>query len=196
MRLSMAVLLVLACLLTACESVGRSGGSIKDSIKTRSIERERLHDAGAIKAAYDKAGDDADEVILLFLNACLLVEEDKEAGNRAIACLSRENDQWKDEDGPTGVKLSQMASEGWKRIAEDPAIIRSYCGGEGDDFAMADPESVQLSIKETRKVNADSYKFFLWSKGKDNASPVTIRRDGGHWYIDEWSSLQGKVTPG
>ncbi|MCA8911925.1 MAG: hypothetical protein KDB82_09485 [Planctomycetes bacterium] len=192
----MAVLLVLACMLTACESTGRSGSSIKDSIKTRSIERERLHDAAAIKAAYDKAGDDADDVILLFLNACLLVEEDKEAGNRAIAYLSRKNDQWEDKDGPTGVKLSQMAGEGWKRISADPAIIRSYCGGEGADFKMSEPEVVKLSIKDTQKINADSYKFFLWSKGKDNASPVTIRRDGGHWYIDEWSTLQGGVTPG
>jgi hypothetical protein len=190
----MAVLLAVTCLLTACKSTGRSGGSLKDSIRTRSIERERLHDAGAIKAAYDKAGDDADEVILLFLNACLLVEEDKDAGNRAIAYLSRENDQWEDEGGPTGVKLSQMASEGWKRIAADPSIIRSYCGGEGADFKMAKPELVKLSIKDTQKVGSSSYKFFLWSKGKDSASPVTLRRDDGHWYIDEWSTLQGGVS--
>lgn len=179
---------------TACESVGRSGGSIKDSIKTRSIERARLHDAAEIKAAYDKSNGDADEVLLLFLNACLLVEEDKEAGGQAIAYLSRENDQWKDAGSPTGVKLSQAASEGLRRIWEKPEIIRSYCGGDGADFKLADAEVVDLSIKDTQKVNDTTTKYFLWSTGKDNASPVSMRSQGGRWYIDEWSSLQGGVT--
>lgn len=187
-----AVLCVVA--LTACQTTGRSGGSLKDAIKTRSIERARLHDAGEIKAAYDKVNGDPDEVLLLFLNACLLVEEDKDAGNRAIAYLSRDNDQWEDADGPTGVKLSKMAEEGLRRIWEKPEIIRSYCGGDGSDFSMAEPEVVDLSIKDTQEPNSTTTKYFLWSTGKDNASPVSLRSDGGRWYVDEWSSLQGGVT--
>ncbi|MBZ0136205.1 MAG: hypothetical protein K8I27_07525 [Planctomycetes bacterium] len=191
-----ATLVAMVCLLsaTACESVGRSGGSVKDVVSSRSIERARLHSASDIKDAYDSSSGDADEVLLLFLNACLLVEEDKEAGGQAIAYLSRKNDQANDAGSPTGVKLSQMASEGLRRIWERPELIRSYCGGDGADFSMGSPEVVDLSIKDTQKVNDTTRKYFLWSTGKDNASPVSLRSEGGRWYVDEWSSLQTGVT--
>lgn len=167
--------------------------SIKEGITDRSIERARLHDAVELKDAYDAAAGDSDEVLLLFMNSLLLIEEDQVAGYAAAAYMSRPNDQWQDPDGPTGVKPSQMASEGLGRVAKSPEVVRSYTGGAGSGYTMADPENIELTIKETRDTSDDSVKYFIRSAGKDNPSPVAMRRENGKWYIDEWSSIQGGV---
>ena len=187
---SVVLICVAACFLSACKT---TRDSIKDSITDRSIERVRLHDAVELKDAYDAAAGDSDEVLLLFMNALLLIDEDQDAGYAAAAYMSRPNDQWQDPDGPTGVKPSQMASEGMKRVAERPEVVRSYVGGTGSGYKMADPETLELTIEETRELSDDSVKYFVRSAGKDNSSPVAMRRENGRWYIDEWSSIQGGV---
>lgn len=187
---------VCVCFISSCQT-GRSAGgaksSVKESITNRSIERARLHDAKELKDAYDAAAEDSDEALLLFMNALLLVEEDQPAGYAAVAYMSRPNDQWQDAEGPTGVKPSKMAEEGLRRIYERPEIVRSYTGGAGNGYEMADPETVELSIKETRDEASDRVKYFIWSVGKDNASPITLRAENGRWYVDEWSSIQTGV---
>jgi hypothetical protein len=190
------VVCVCLCFVTACQtgrSAGGSKSSIKDSITNRSIERTRLHDAAELKEAHDAAAEDSDEALLLFMNALLLVEEDQTAGYAAVAYMSRPNDQWQDAGGPTGVKPSKMAEEGLRRIRDRPEIVRSYTGGAGSGYKLANPETVKLSIKETRDEASDRVKYFIWSAGKDNASPITLRAENGRWYVDEWSSIQTGV---
>ena len=182
-------------LISACQTGGSRGAksSIKESMTNRSIERARLHDAAELKTAYDSASGDADEVLLLFMNAVLLIEEDKDAGYAAVAYMSRTNDQKSDSKSPTGVMPTQMASEGLRRVWEKPEIGRSYTGGSGSDYKMSAPEVVELSIKETREESSTRVKYFIWSSGKDNASPIALREEGGRWYVDEWSSIQTGV---
>jgi len=189
-------LVACVCFLTACQTGRSASGSksgIADAITNRSIERPRLHDASELKDAYDAAAGDSDEALLLFMNALLLVEEDQEAGYAAVAYMSRPNDQWQDATSPTGVKPSKMAEEGLQRITGKPHVVRSYTGGAGSGYSMSNPETVELSIKETRDEASDRVKYFIWSAGKDNASPITLRAANGRWYVDEWSSIQTGV---
>ncbi|MBK8206839.1 MAG: hypothetical protein IPK87_08570 [Planctomycetes bacterium] len=192
-RAGMFTLIALAVLVTACESTRKIKEDVKNDATKRTIERARVHSAADIKAAYDKEGTDADETLLLFFNALLLIEEDQTAGYAAAAYLSRKNDQWSDPEGPTGVKPSQAASEGMGRIRDNPERARSYTGGKPTDYAVSNSASIVIEIKETRENSSTELKYFVWSSGKDNASPITLRSDGGKWYVDEWSSIQTGV---
>lgn len=192
------VMLAAFCLLalSACQMGGRTASgrsSITDAVTNRTIERERLHSAEEIAAEYDRLGSDSDEVLLLFMNAVLLAEDDKDEANYAIAYLSRANDQWEDADSPTGVRLSKIGEEYLRRVADEPGIARSYVGGTGDGFSMSDPETISIEIKETRDEPNGDVKYFIWSTGKDNASPIRLREGNGKWYVDEWSSIQTGV---
>lgn len=196
-RFAASAMVVAACLLvlSACQTGGRSAGgmSLKDQITKRTIERERLHSAEEIAAAYDELGKDSDDVLLLFMNAVLLAEEDKDEANHAIAYLSRPNDQWEEAESPTGVRLSKMAEEGLRRVSGAPEIARSYVGGHGSGYRMGDPGTITIEIKETRDEPNGDVKYFIWSSGKDNASPIRLREGDGKWYVDEWSSIQTGV---
>ncbi|MCB9893034.1 MAG: hypothetical protein H6839_01130 [Planctomycetes bacterium] len=192
-RICMIALVAVALLATGCESTRKIKDDIKNDATKRTIERARLHSAADLKAAYDKDGGDADEALLLFFNALLLIEEDKDAGFAAAAYMSRPNDQWDDPEGPTGVKPSQMASEGLKRLVQNPEKTRSYTGGKPSDYKMADAEKIVLEIKDTNKISDSEVKFFLWSSGKDNASPVRMKSENGKWYVEEWTSIQTDV---
>ncbi|MCC7509875.1 MAG: hypothetical protein IT464_10905 [Planctomycetes bacterium] len=192
-RTGMFAVIALAVLVTACESTRKIKEDVRNDATKRTIERARVHSAADIKAAYDKEGTDADETLLLFFNALLLIEEDETAGYAAAAYLSRKNDQWSDPKGPTGVKPSQAASEGMRRIRDNPERARSYTGGKPTDYKMANAEAIVIEIKETRENSSTELKYFVWSSGKDNASPITLRSDGGKWYVDEWSSIQTGV---
>lgn len=196
---AIACVVAVSCLMFAasCQTGGRSAaGSVKSDVKAaakeRTIERERLHDAGALAAAYDAEAGDSDAALLLFMNALLLIEEDKDAGYAAAAYMMRKADQWEDANGPTGVKPSKAASEGHRRIWERPEIARSYCGGSGSSYTMSTPGKVKLRIKETRD-ESNGVKYFIWSSGKDNASPIMLKSSGGRWHVDEWSSIQTGV---
>lgn len=192
-RLSWAIVLAGLLLLTACESTRKIKEDIKQDATSRSIEGVRVHSATELKEAYDKNAGDPDEVLLLFMNALLLIEENKDEGYAAGAYMSRSNDQWKDPEGPTGVKPSQAASEGFNRMRDNPTYARSYAGGEPTDYKLTEPEKIVLEIKETRENSDTETKFFIWSSGKDSASPITLRLANGKWYVDEWSSLQTGV---
>ena len=192
-RICTITLVALAVLATSCESTRKVKDDIKADATKRSIERTRLHSAADLKAAYDKSAGDADEALLLFFNALLLIEEDQPAGYAAAAYMSRANDQWEDADGPTGVKPSKMASEGLGRIWENPERTRSYTGGKPSEYKMADPEKIVLEIKDTNNISDGEVKYFLWSSGKDNASPIRLKSGNGKWYVEEWSSIQTGV---
>ncbi|MCA8916946.1 MAG: hypothetical protein KDB90_16265 [Planctomycetes bacterium] len=192
-RICTITLVLMAVLATSCEGTRKLKDDIKADATKRSIERTRLHSAADLKAAYDKDAGDADEALLLFFNALLLIEEDQPAGYAAAAYMSRPNDQWDDPDGPTGVKPSQMASEGLKRLVQNPEKTRSYTGGKPAEYKMADAEKVVLEIKETNKISDNEMKFFIWSSGKENASPVRMKSENGKWYVEEWTSIQTDV---
>lgn len=191
-KVVVAAMLALA-LLSGCETTRKIKDDIKNEATKRTIECARLHSAKELKDAYDQRAGDADEALLLFFNALLLIEEKQSEGIAAGAYMSRANDQWTDASSPTGVKPSQMASEGFKRMKDNPHYARSYSGGLPTDYKPANAEKVVLEIKETRKNSDTEVKFFVWSSGKDSASPVTMRLAGGKWSVEEWSSLQTGV---
>jgi len=184
-------------IVTGCESTRAIKNDIKEDIRNeatmRTIETTRLRSAADLKAAYDKRSGESDEVLLLFVNALLLIEENEKEGFAAGAYMSRTADQWSDASSPTGVKPSQAASEGFKRIRDNPNTARSYSGGKPTDYKVTDSGKVVVQIKETRNSSDTETKYYIWSGGKDNASPITLRKAGGKWYVDEWSSLQTGV---
>jgi hypothetical protein len=192
-RLSWAFVLAGLLLLTACESTRKVKEDIREDVTMRTIERARLHSAKELKEAYDQSAGDADEALLLFFNALLLIEENKNEGYAAGAYMSRSNDQWSDPEGPTGVKPSKAAEYGYSRMHDNPHYARSYTGGKPSDYKLADPEKVVLKITETRENSSTETKFFVSSSGKDSASPITLRLADGKWYVDEWSSMQTGV---
>jgi hypothetical protein len=78
-------------------------------------------------------------------------------------------------------------------FATTPIPARSYSGGKPTDYKVTDSGKVVVQIKETRNSSDTETKYYIWSGGKDNASPITLRKAGGKWYVDEWSSLQTGV---
>ncbi len=189
-------LVALACGLAGC--LGTTKDNVRKDVsgatKRFSIEGEQLADAAAYKAAYDRDSANPDRVLALFMGALLLIEKDQKQGYYAAVYMCREADQWKKADSPTGVEPSRAASEGYRRVWEQPEAVRSYCGAGGPpSYTLNSSTGIKLEIKQVDQVASDLKKYFLETTGKDFASPVTLRDVGGRWVIDEWSSIQTGV---
>ncbi|MCC6573418.1 MAG: hypothetical protein IT462_06465 [Planctomycetes bacterium] len=191
------MLLAVAALGLAC-AMGGCFAEVKDDVKTATtrftIEADRLADAASYRDAYDRDCANPDKVLALFFNALLLIEQDEQSGTYTAVYMCREGDQWKSDKSFTGVVPSQMASEGYKRIAANGHLVRSYCGADGPPgYALKDATKIRLDIKQVDTASADTKKYFVFSTGKDAASPVTLRNVDGKWVIEEWSSIQTGV---
>lgn len=75
-------------------------------------------------------------------------------------------------------------------------IAASYLGGTNQNgYAYSYESAVRVDTRQTRR-EEDKVKLFVRSGGKDNPSPVQLRKNAtGYWKIFEYSSLYTGVKP-
>lgn len=189
------VVIAIAVFFSGCSNLGHhSTGSIGREIKTAvtsyKVTGKRLHTAAELKTAYDERGGDSDQAVLLFMNALLLLEENPTDGKAAAAYMCRPEDRREDMRSPTGCLPVPMREQGeFMRLFDNKYIARSYVGGDGVNYELADPEKVEISVKEHMDAGEGKRRYFLYSTGKDSASPMAVRKEGERWVMDEWSSI-------
>ncbi|MCA8937614.1 MAG: hypothetical protein KDB68_15560 [Planctomycetes bacterium] len=155
------------------------------------IDGDRLRDAEAIKQHYESNSGDPDQVLWAFLNALLLLEENANDAMAACAVMMREADRRDDRNRITSLMPSRMREQSeFYRLKANKLIARSYVGGDGPpEYALADEGKISVDVKSKEEAGPGLLKYFIWSSGKDNATPVKLREVNGAWVWDEWSSI-------
>jgi hypothetical protein len=98
------------------------------------------------------------------------------------------------------VRSHDFAREQFARVIKgtsfNGAIAASYLGGTpANKYAYSYGNNVVVDNRQTRRGDMET-KLFVRSGGKDNSSPVALKKNNqGYWKVFEYSSLFTGVKP-
>ncbi len=124
----------------------------------------------------------------------MLKQESSPNMARAFMTLSLSNDQLV--DGPNGYQGRQpdtTMNDHLKRLANDPAIARSYITGATPQNRYTLPAgdmTMYFTRNRLSEVTPDEIRVYVATSGAGTARPVYMKREGdGIWRVAECSSL-------
>ena len=155
-----------------------------------------------LKARFEAGADNAETVVALFIEAMLLVETDRDAGEQALALMCSKDMLSAAPGTATGFKLRD--GELVKRLLAAPNIARSYAGATyTNDYAWDGKPAVRIareyspSAQGVHYPQQDQAKLFIACGGADTPRPMLLKMNNlRQWKVVNWSSLTVGVRKG
>lgn len=163
----------------------------------KKVVRSHLTDFKRFTTAWDEDAGEPENTIMYYLIAALNLENDPKLGEAMMTVVVSKRDLVEDSKSLSGYKLRRTGPGYFiGQFLKDKNIARSYVGGKPENDYKIDEDKLVMTIVKVIDQDEKTKKIFIQSGGKDNPSPVTLKRNRhGQWKLTEYSSLCTGVKP-
>ena len=157
----------------------------------KKVTGKLITDFEKFKTAWEEAAGSPENTILYYIIAALNLERDPKIGEAMMTVVVSKKDLKEDGKSPSGYKLNPMGSGYYiGQFLKDKNIARSYVGGTPENEYQIDEKNLVMTVVKEQDKGNQGLKIFIQSGGKDNPTPVTLKKNRhGQWKMIEFSSI-------